>query len=87
MTGRISPLGLVYRQQSGALQTALSARFGAVNAQPRVAAIFYNMVHLQTGYWAFITLFRCFMWMAVGCAIAVWFLRTVRGGSAAAAAH
>jgi hypothetical protein len=44
----------------------------------------YNLVHTQTSYWAFIDLFFGFMWVAIVCAVLVWFLkRVVRAGPVA----
>jgi DHA2 family multidrug resistance protein len=85
MTERFSSLSPIYHERFGALRTAFSAHFSATDATSRAQAVLYNVVHQQTSYWAFINLFYWFMWMSIGCAVCVWFLRSVRGSGPVAA--
>lgn len=85
MAAQVSPANPIFRQQSAALASFLGTRVGAANALSRAEQIIYNIIHQQTGYWAFISLFRCFMWMGIGCSLAVWMLKTVRSRGPVAA--
>jgi DHA2 family multidrug resistance protein len=87
MTARYSPLSPIYRQHVGSLQHFLQTRYSAVDARERAQAILYNVLHQQAGYWAFIDLFYSFMWMGIGCAVAVWFLKYVKPAGPALGAH
>jgi DHA2 family multidrug resistance protein len=84
MTGSITPLNPIYQQRVTALSTILQSHFTAPDARTRAQAMLYNLVHTQTSYWAFIDLFFGFMWVAIVCAVLVWFLkRVVRAGPVA----
>jgi DHA2 family multidrug resistance protein len=87
LVDRVSPLVPVYRERVAALQSAFQSNFSAVDAHERAQAVIYNLVHQQASYWAFIQLFRCFMWIGIGCAVGVWLLKTVKPGSASVSAH
>jgi len=73
MTGRISALNPVYLQDVGRIQGALQSHFSPVDARLRAENMVYNIVHQQTGYWAFIELFYAFVWVGLVCALGVWF--------------
>jgi DHA2 family multidrug resistance protein len=78
MTRNISPLSPVYRQESGSLRAFLQTKFTAADATARAQSIFYNTVHTQTSYWAFIDLFYAFMWVGIVCTALVWLLKQVK---------
>jgi DHA2 family multidrug resistance protein len=88
MTGRVSALNPVYLQDLGRVQGVLQSHFSPVDARLRAEGLIYNIVHQQTGYWAFIELFYSFMWVGLACALGVWLLKVVKSPTpAAAAAH
>jgi DHA2 family multidrug resistance protein len=87
MTARISTLSPLYLQKAGAVRGVLQSHFSAVDARPRAEAVFYNIVHQQTGYWAFIELFYAFMWLGLACALGVWLLKEVKQPGPGLAAH
>ncbi|MGA3179393.1 MAG: DHA2 family efflux MFS transporter permease subunit [Verrucomicrobiota bacterium] len=87
MTARVSALNPVYLQQLGRVQGVLQTHFSPADARPRAGAVMYNIVHQQTGYWAFIDLFYTFMWVGLVCALGVWFLKNVKATGAGRAAH
>ena len=87
MTGRISALNPVYLQEAGRLQGVLQSRFSPADARARAEGLIYNIVHQQTGYWAFINLFYTFMWVGLVCALAVWLLKDVKPSGPGMAAH
>jgi len=82
MTQRFSSLSPIYLQRVDALQGALASRYSPPDALARAQLMLSNLLHQQASYWAFINLFYWFMWMAVGCAVVVWFLRGARGAAA-----
>ena len=69
------------------MQGVLQSRFSPVDARSRAEDMIYNMVHQQTGYWAFIDLFYTFMWVGLVCALGVWLLKNVKPSGPGAAAH
>lgn len=87
MTGRISALNPVYVQDVGRLQRVLQSHFSPADARARAEGMIYNLVHQQTGYWAFINLFYTFMWVGLVCALGVWMLRNVKPSGPGVAAH
>jgi DHA2 family multidrug resistance protein len=87
MTARVSALNPVYLQRAGRLGGVLQSHFSAVDARSRAQGIIYNMIHQQTGYWAFIDLFYTFMWVGLVCALGVWLLQNVKPSGPGAAAH
>ncbi len=87
MTARVSTLSPIYRQGSGVLQRVLQTHFSAVDARLKVDGLIYNVVHQQTAYWAFIELFRWFMWLGLACAVGAWLLKNVKATGAGIAAH
>jgi DHA2 family multidrug resistance protein len=84
MTGNITPLNPIYQQRLTALRTTLQSHFSRPDATVRAQAMFYNLVHKQTGYWAFIDLFFAFMWVGIVCAVFVWLLKRVKKSGPAA---
>jgi MFS transporter, DHA2 family, multidrug resistance protein len=87
MTTTYSPANPIYQQRLGQAQAALASHFSPADAHVRANALLYNLLHQQASYWAFITLFYWFMWMTIGCSVAVWFLRGARGAKGPVAAH
>jgi DHA2 family multidrug resistance protein len=87
MTDRVTALNPVYLQTVGRVQGLLQNHFSAADAHVRAQALIYNILHQQTGYWAFIELFYAFVWVGVVCAIGVWLLKNVPTAGRAAAAH
>jgi DHA2 family multidrug resistance protein len=87
MTARVSALSTLYRQKIGVAQGVLQSHFSPADARPRAQAVIYNLVHQQTGYWAFIELFYFFMWIGLVCALAVWLLKNVKPAGPGPAAH
>jgi DHA2 family multidrug resistance protein len=87
MTSRISALSPLYLQKVGGVQSFLQNHFSPADARPRAQALIYNLVHQQTGYWAFIELFYAFMWLGLICAVGVWLLRDVKPSGHGLAAH
>jgi DHA2 family multidrug resistance protein len=87
MTDRISLLNPVYLQQLNRVQGALQSHFSAPDARLRAQALLYNIVHRQTGYWAFIELFYAFMWIGLVCSLGVWLLKNVKPSAPGLAAH
>jgi DHA2 family multidrug resistance protein len=87
MTGRVSALNPVYLQDLGRVQGVLQTHFSPADARLRAEDIIYNIVHQQTGYWAFIELFYAFVWVGLACALGVWLLKNVKPAGPAAAAH
>jgi DHA2 family multidrug resistance protein len=87
MTDRISALNPVYLREAGRLGGVLQSHFSAVDSRLRAENMIYNMVHQQTGYWAFIDLFYAFMWIGLVCALGVWLLQNVKPSGPGAAAH
>jgi len=87
MTARVSELSPIYRQKLGVVQVALQSHFSPVDARLRAQDMIYNVVHQQTGYWAFIELFYWFMWIGLACSLGVWLLKEVKPSGAGVAAH
>jgi DHA2 family multidrug resistance protein len=87
MTGRISALNPVYLQDVRRVQGVLQTHFSPVDARLRAEGLIYNMVHQQTGYWAFIELFYSFVWVGLACALGVWLLKNVKPAGSSLAAH
>ena len=87
MTARVSALSTLYRQKIGVAQGVLQSHFSPADARPRAQAVIYNLVHQQTGYWAFIELFYFFMWIGLVCALAVWLLKNVKAAGPGPAVH
>jgi DHA2 family multidrug resistance protein len=85
LTAGVSPLNPIYEQKLAVLQSALLSHFSPADARARAQAIIYDIVHQQTGYWAFMDLFYWFMLLGIACALAVWLLREVRPGHPAPA--
>jgi DHA2 family multidrug resistance protein len=87
LTGRVSDLSPIYRQNLGQVQGLLQRHFSPVDAHLRAQDMIYNVVHQQTSYWAFIDLFYFFMWLGLISALAVWLLKEVKSTGAGIAAH
>jgi len=87
MVGAVSPGNPIYQQKVAAVSGALHSSFSPVDARRRAQDVIYNIVHQQTGYWAFIDLFYSFMWLGLACALGVWLLRDVKPAGAGVAAH
>jgi MFS transporter, DHA2 family, multidrug resistance protein len=87
MTGRVSALNPIDRQNLGALQGVLQTHFSPVDAHVRAQTMIYNVVQRQTSYWAFIDLFYLFMWLGLVAALGVWLLKEVKATGAGVAAH
>jgi len=87
MTAPVSALNPIYLQKLGRVQGALQSHFSPADARLRAEGLIYNLVHQQTGYWAFIELFYAFMWLGLACALGVWLLREVKPSHPAPAAH
>jgi DHA2 family multidrug resistance protein len=87
MTGRVSALNPVYLQDLSRVQGVLQSHFSPVDARLRAEGLIYNMVHQQTGYWAFIELFYSFVWVGLACALGVWLLKNVKPAGSSLAAH
>ena len=87
MTAGVSTLNPIYRQDLGVVQGVLQSHFSPVDARLRAQGMIYNVVHQQTGYWAFISLFYWFMWLGLACSLAVWLLKEIKPTGAATPAH
>jgi DHA2 family multidrug resistance protein len=87
MTAGVSALNPIYRQDLGRVQGLLQSHFSPVDARLRAQGMIYNVVHQQTGYWAFIDLFYVFMWLGLACALGVWLLKEVKSTGPGLAAH
>jgi DHA2 family multidrug resistance protein len=87
LTGGVSALNPIYRQNLGQLQGVLQRHFSPVDAHLRAQGMIYNLVHQQTSYWAFIELFYLFMWLGLVSAAAVLLLKEVKSTGAGVAVH
>jgi DHA2 family multidrug resistance protein len=87
MTSRVSLLNPVYLQQIGKVQGAMQAHFTSPDAHPRAETFIYNIVQHQTSYWAFIDIFRLYVWLSLFCALVVLLLKKIKSTGAGVAAH
>ena len=87
MTGAVSVLNPVYRQQMGQIAGLLQTHFSPVDARLRADGMIYNIVQQQTSYWAFIDVFYQFMWLGLACVVGVLLLKEVKSTGAGMAAH
>jgi DHA2 family multidrug resistance protein len=85
MTAAVSPANPIYQQKLAVVRGALQSHFSPADARPRAQSLIYDLVHQQTGYWAFVELFYWFMLLGIACAFGVWLLRDVKPGGPGAA--
>lgn len=77
LTAHYSPLDPLFQERLASVQSALAPHFNKADTPLRAQAMLGGILHQQAGYWAFINVFYCFVWMGMGCAVGVWLLRNV----------